>query len=39
MKKKLKEFYDKYLYYFPDIWQYLIIIVVFGLLWLFWPHK
>lgn len=34
MKKRLKKFYDKYLFFFPDFLQYGIIIVLFGLLWL-----
>jgi hypothetical protein len=34
MKRRIKAFYDKYLFYFPDIWQYLIIIVGFLLCWM-----
>lgn len=35
MKQKLKNFYYKYLVHFPDFWQYLLLIVLSIIAWIF----
>ena len=35
MKNWFRKFYDKYLIHFPDVWQYLLLIVLSILGWVF----
>ena len=35
MKKRLKDFYNKYLIHFPDFLQYIILLVLGTIAWIF----